>query len=267
MSRKFIIRAIAFLMLYVAAVSYIFENEEKFFFDHEELEQDYKYKFSVPFKEMNIDISQDVQLHALWFPQAESKGMILYFPDGKYQSEEYSPQNNYFYQNGYDLLIPAYRGNGKSNSTFQSEEDIYNDAQQWYKMAHSLADSNCLIIIGRDFGSGVAAYISGINPADLVILENPYFSWNTIMLKKYFWMLPHSYLTQYEIPLWEFLRKSSNRIILVHAIDSKFISVENSHRLLEYLKPGDDLIELDSKEINHQNPGFQKSMIKIGYGL
>lgn len=265
MSRKFIIRAIAVLMLYLAATSYIFQNEDSFFFNHEELDQNYAYPFEVDFQELQVQINQDIQLHGLWFKQKQSKGLVLYFPNGDYQSEELDIRTNYFYQQGFDILIPEYRGNGKSTSKYQSEEDMYKDAEQWYKMAHSLADSNHLIIVGQEFGSGMAAYVGAKFPAELLILENPFYSWDVFMLRKYFWMLPHSYLTQYKIPLWEFVRKSTNKILLIHASESSFTAIENSHRLLQYLKPGDDLIEIEGENINYQHPDFQKSMEKIGY--
>lgn len=265
MSRKFIIRAIAVLMLYIAATSYIFQNEDSFFFNHEELEQNYSYPFDIAFQEMRIQINEEVNLHGLWFKQKQSKGLVLYFPNGEYQSEAFDIQSNYFFQKGFDVLIPEYRGNGKSSSNYQTEEDMYKDASQWYKMAHSLADSNSLIIGGREFGSGMAAYIGGQYPAELIILENPFYSWDALMLRKYFWMLPHSYLTQFKIPLWEFVRKSTNRTILMHASESSFTDIENSHRLLQFLKPGDNLIEIAGESIDYNHPDFQKSMGKIGF--
>ena len=265
MSRKFIIRSIAVLILYLAATSYIFENEESFFFNHSELEQNHSYDINGDFQEMEIQINPEVKLHALWFKQKQSKGIVLYFPNGDYQSEELDLQSNFYYQEGFDLLIPVYRGNGKSTSKYQSEEALYSDAVQWYKMAHSLADSNAIIIAGREFGSGMAAYLGGKLPAELVILENPYYSWDAIMLRKYFWMLPHSYLTQYKIPVWEYVRKSTNKTLLIHATNASFIKIDNSHQLLQYLKPGDKLIEVKGENINYQDAEFQKSMKRLGF--
>ena len=265
MNRKFIIRTIAFLMLYLAAASYMLQNEEKFFFKHDQLEKDFTYVFTVPFEERFVQVNKELMLSALYFTQENSKGLVLYFPDGDYISTEYNPSANYFYSNGYSLLIPDYRGTGKTSSHFQNEKDIFEDALQWYKMAHRIADTTPLIICGKEFGSGIAAQVGGGYPADLLWLENPYYAWNEIMLKEYFWWLPHTWFTQYKIPLWEYIRKSNNRIVLVHSSKNKDFPINNSHRLLEYLKPGDDLIELDGEEIDDMDADFQKSMEKIGF--
>lgn len=248
----------------MAAASYIFQNEEKFFYDHHELEQEFIYDFDIPFQELQINLNEEVQLHAIWFTRNNPKGLVLYFPDGDDQTSDFQANQNYCYTQGYSLLIPDYRGTGKSTSKYQKEEDIYEDAQQWYKMALRLADTGNMIISGRGFGTGIAAQLGGEQTADLIWLENPYYAWNEIMLKKYFWWLPHTYFTQYQIPLWTFVRKSTQRIILVHATQNKKFPIDNSHRLLEFLKPGDELIEIESDQIDYHSAPFQKSMEKIG---
>jgi pimeloyl-ACP methyl ester carboxylesterase len=258
-TRKFIIRALAVIGLYVAAISYIFKNEEHFFFNHNEIPITQSFSYDVPFKEMNIKLSQEIQLHALLFLQENPKGLILFFPSGEYDPLTFRAQNNALYQEGYSVLIPDYRGTGKSNSKYQTGNDIYIDAQQWYKMAKSIADSLPLIIYGNEFGCASAAWIGGEYPTDLILLESPFYSWNKIMLKKYFWWTPHSYLSQFEIPVWKFIRKSTNRIVLVHASDSKFIKYQNSQKLLEFLKPGDELITLNSEDKEQ----YQENMTKV----
>lgn len=252
-------------MLYVAATTYIIQNEEKFFFEHQELEQNEAYNFGSPYLDLSIEVNKDLHLNAIWYTQESPQGVVLYFPDGDYLSMEYEITQNYFYSNGYSLLIPDYRGTGKSTSSYQNEEDIFEDALQWYKMAHSLADTTPLIICGREFGSGIAAQVGAHHEASLVLLENPYYSWNEIMLKEYFWWIPHTWFTQYQIPLWKYVRQSTNKIILVHASHNEDYPLENSHRLLEFLKPGDDLIELNSTRIDHQSSDYQKSMEKLGF--
>ncbi len=262
-SRKFIIRTLAVIGLYIALTSYIFKNEEWFFFDHDKLTKDALYSFSVPFEELNIKINEEIQLHALLFRQKEAKVLILKFPGSDYQSEAYDANNDLYYQLGYSVLIPEYRGSGKSTSVFTSEDDIYADAQQWYKMANRIADSLNLVVIGKDFGCGAAAWVGGENTMDLVILDTPYYSWDKVMLRKYFWWLPHTYLTQYKIPVWEFIRKSMNKTILIHATEDDNIKYDHSLQLLEYLNPGDELISLDAEDEAANRLQYKKEIQRI----
>ena len=262
-SRKFIIRALAVIGLYVAVTSYIFKNEEWFFFDHDDVSKQERYSFTVPFQELNIKINEAIQLHALLFRQKEAKALILKFPGSNYQSVDYEADMDLYYQLGYSVLIPEYRDSGKSTSVFKSEDDIYADAQQWYKMAKRLADSVPLIVVGKDFGCGAAAWVGAENTVDLVVLDTPYYSWNKVMLRKYFWWLPHTYLTQYKIPVWEFVRKSMNKTILIHATEADNIKYNHSLQLLEYLKTGDELITLDNDDEDANKHQYKREIQRI----
>lgn len=262
-SRKFIIRGLALIGIYIATLSYIMQNEEKFFFKHEKLDFDFSYSFEKPFREMKISVNEELNLHALYFFQKKALGVVLYFPSGDYESSKFQPENNFFLQKGYSVLIPNYRGSGKSIGKYKNEDDIFQDAEQWYKLAKSLADSSKLIIYGKDFGTGAASWVGGEFPADIVFLENPFYSWKEIMLKKYFWWLPYSYFTHYQIPEWEYIRKSMNKTILIHATQASFIHYDNSLQLLEYLKPGDELITLEAKQVDELSKDYQKNMEKI----
>jgi len=243
-------------MIYVAAASYIFRNEDNFFYKHEELSSDFHYSLEMNFQELNIPLNNETQLHALWLKHESKNGVILHFPNSDYESGKINESQRFYYQLGYDLIIPDYRGNGKSTGKYDSEEDIYTDAQQWMKMALSIADSLPVGLVGQEFGSGIAAEVAQSNQAQILILEKPYRTWNEVMLRKYFWWLPHTYFTQYKIPNWKFIRAVSIPIVLIHPTDSKNIKFKNSELLLEYFKPGDVLISLEGEEIDYQSKEF-----------
>ena len=250
-------------MIYVAAASYIFQNEDKFFFKHQELSSDFQYTLNTDFQELNIPLNKDAHLHALWLQHNNKKGMILYFPDGNYESGQLSNSQKFYFQLGYDLIIPDYRGNGKSTGKYHLEEDIYQDAQQWMKMTLSIADSLPVVLVGQEFGSGIAAKVAKSSQAKLLILEKPYRAWNEVMLRKYFWWLPHTYFTQYKIPTWKFIRATSIPIVLIHSTDSKNIKFKNSEILLQYFKPGDILISPQGETIDYQSKEFLNKFNQI----
>ncbi|OYT17857.1 MAG: hypothetical protein B7C24_00305 [Bacteroidetes bacterium 4572_77] len=259
-SRKFIIRAIAFMGIYVAAASYIFTNEEKFFFSHNKIEATEIFSFQETFQELQIPLNKETQLHGLLFPQENAKGLVLLFPSGDYNALDFKVEDLYLYQQSYSILIPSYRSSGKSTGVYLEEKDLYNDAQQWFKMAKSIADSSSLIIYGQGFGDGMAAWVAGSNEVDLLILEEPYYTWKEQMLNKYFWWLPHTWFSQYEIPLWQFLRKSTSPILIFSAIDSDFVKKERSLQLLEFLKPGDKYIDMEGESIDQEALNYQKEV-------
>lgn len=250
-------------MLYVAVASYIFQNEANFFYDHEEKSADFQYNLEIDFEELNIPLNSENNLHGLWLKQNDKRGLILFFPGSEYISGEINESQKFYFSLGYDLIIPDYRSTGKSTGKYYSEEDLYADALQWMKMTAGISDSLPLILVGQDFGCGIAAQVNTYNLADLLILEEPYVAWNDVMLRKYFWWLPHSWFTQFKIPTWKFIRASSDPVVLIHPSKSKNIRYKNSELLLEYFKGGDQLITLDSEKIDHKSKEFSDKFEKI----
>lgn len=250
-------------MLYVAAASYIIQNEARFFYKQDKIDTDYQYNLHPDFKELNIPINQKINLHGLLLKNKNKKALILYFSGSDYISGQINKSQEFYFKLGYDVLIPEYRSSGKSTGKYQTEEDLYSDAKQWMKMANSLSDSLPIILVGQDFGCGLAAHVHTYNQSDLLILEEPYLAWNDIMLRKYFWWLPHTWFTNYRIHTGKFIRVSSKPIVLIHPSESKNILYKNSELLLEYIKPGDVLITLDGEEIDYESKEFLNKFAKI----
>jgi hypothetical protein len=258
LSRKFIIRGIAAILLYIAAASYLLQNETNYFFEKKPYEG--AYSFPVDFQEINIDFNQNIKLHAVLFYKENSRGLVLIFPSGDYLSEKFNPQNNFFYNRGYSLILPEYRGNGKSVGNYEAESEFYSDAEQWYKLVSKMADTLPLLVYGQEFGAGMAAQLAANENPDLVVLENPAYSWNEVMLKKYFWWLPHSKFGQYKFPTWKFLRLTHSKVALIYTTQNKLIHSDHSLRLLEFLKPGDEVMEYESETNDQNKHEFQNEM-------
>jgi len=250
-------------MLYIAIASYILKNEAQFFYNQEELVADYQYDLRQNFQELKIPINDQLELHALWIKNEVNRGYILYFPGSEYLSGELNESQKYYYSLGYHLIIPDYRGTGKSNGKYNLEEELYQDAAQWLKLSRSLADTIPLLMVGQGFGSGIAAQAYRNSSAQLLILEKPYYAWNNVMLRKYFWWLPHTYFTSFKVPTWEYIRASSQPIVLIHPTESKDIKFKNSELLLDYLKPGDRLISLPGDKIDYKSRAFLEYFDKV----
>ena len=56
---------------------YIFQ--ERFIFKPEKLQQDFKYEYDVPFKELFFDVEEGVRINGLHFHVKNPQGLVLYF--------------------------------------------------------------------------------------------------------------------------------------------------------------------------------------------
>ena len=105
----------------VILLGYVCFFQEKLIFFPEKVNTDYKYPFQQPFEEVYLTTADGASLHALYFRSPQPKGVILYFHGNAgslrtwgYLAEDLIPF-------GYDVLMPDYRGFGKSTGTLSQQ--------------------------------------------------------------------------------------------------------------------------------------------------
>jgi alpha/beta superfamily hydrolase len=169
---------------------------------------------------------------------------VLLFPDVDIDIRQVEINKNHYFQNGFDVLITAYRGTANSVGELKREADLFYDAQHWYNFAKSQFSENEIILVGDRFGATIAAQLAGNNSAKTLILENPYYSYSDYKAHSRFWWLPYSYFTSYKLNTWEYIRKTSTEIVLIQDENKKI----QSDSLTSFLKSGDKTYWLKNNE-------------------
>ncbi|MCD6092205.1 MAG: alpha/beta hydrolase [Bacteroidales bacterium] len=251
-SRKFYYILFAVGAIYVLLVQQFFKNEGRFIIQSPSYTSETPYNFDEDFQELNLPINKNLNLHGLWFQHKTKKALVLLFPDADIDIRELKMSENTYYKNGFDVLITGYRGSALSVGELTNENDLFSDAQHWYRFAHSQFNENKLVIVGQGFGGSIASQLAVNHPARALILENPSFSYGDDQAKKRFWWLPYSYFTSFPLNTWKEIRKTSNEIILIQD-DSKRGQKEG---LTDYLKSSDKVYWL--KNGNKTNYSFQE---------
>ncbi|TYA94766.1 alpha/beta hydrolase [Seonamhaeicola marinus] len=224
-----------FLLLVLFAYVFLYIKQERFFFNPKVLDKDYIYHFDQPFEEINIPVEEDVNLNALLFPSDSiSKGVILYFHGNAGALHEWGERAYIYTENNYDVLFVDYRGYGKSDSFYEKEAEIYNDAQKVYDYVLTRYKEEDIIILGFSIGTGFATYAASKNTPKLLILEAPYYSWNDLISN----MGPiPEWLIDYEIPSYKFLADVSCPIQVFHGSKDFIIDPDEHSKRLKDLYP------------------------------
>jgi fermentation-respiration switch protein FrsA (DUF1100 family) len=145
------------------------------------LATDYKYRFALPFREINFQPEKGVKLNALWFSQdttsPSQKGQVVLFFHGNRDNlarwgREYAER---FTSKGYNVLMYDYRGYGKSTGE-RSEAALHRDAQHMYDFLKKQFSEDSILVYGYSLGTGMASRIAANNRPKLLILEAPYAS-------------------------------------------------------------------------------------------
>jgi uncharacterized protein len=133
-----------------------------------------------------------------------------------------------FLKAGYDVWIMDYRGFGMSTGR-RSEAALLADAQMVYKRIRADVNEEDIIVWGRSFGSGIAAFVAAGNSPKALVLETPYWSLPDAACHSYPILFP--FLFRYELPTHEFLGNVDCQIYLIHGTADEKIYFGASERL------------------------------------
>ncbi|WP_298545418.1 alpha/beta fold hydrolase [uncultured Aquimarina sp.] len=236
-----LLRFIVFIIvLILCGYIFLYIKQERFFFNPKILPKDYTYSFDQPFEEVNIAVEDDVNLNALLFKtDSISKGIILYFHGNAGAIHEWGERAYLYTENSFDVLFVDYRGYGKSDSFYEEESELYNDAQKIYDYVLTRYEEKDVIILGYSIGTGFASYTAAKNNPKLLILEAPYYAWNEFIAN--IAPVPQA-LINYEIPSYKFLGEVKCPIRVFHGSKDFLIKPEEHSKRLKKLYP--DKIEL-----------------------
>ena len=240
----FLVSIIALAMI-IMVVAYFFQ--EKFIFFPEKLNTEFGYSFTDPFIERNFKIDDKVSINAVHFKTPDPKGIIFYFHGNAGSLLRWGEVAPDFLMLHYDILIVDYRGYGKSTGKI-SERGLYRDARVIYDSLKKEYPENRIIIYGRSIGTGIATWLASETEPGKLILESPFYSFVDIARHYYAW-LP-GWLLRYQFRSDHHIEKVKCRICIIHGSEDEIIPVNASYRLREKLKPGDEMVIVESGHHN-----------------
>lgn len=238
--------------MYIVFGILLYFLQEKFLFHPEKLPADYTYKFNIPSKEVNLAINNDKNLNIVQFtvPDSVCKGVVLYFHGNRRNIERYALFATNFTKNNYEVWMMDYPGFGKSTGE-RTEQIMYEDAEQFYKMARARFPKDSIIFYGKSLGTGVAAQLASVRNCKRLILETPYYSVEALM-NTYLFMYPVNWMTKYHFPTYQYFEKVEVPITIFHGTSDGLIPYRQAQRL-QNIKPGIELVTIEKGKHNNLN--------------
>lgn len=241
----------------------VFFLQEKLIFHPKAFPPDYKFSISSTYEEKYFEVDEEVKLHALLFKSQLPKGLIIFLHGNGGTVESWAWIHDFYTQFGYDLLIPDYRGYGKSQGKIHSEEQLFQDFRVVYEqMAEEYEEKN-IILIGFSLGTGIVSKIASEKNPKMLILKAPYYSVKHIVQSRYPF-LP-SFLLKYPLETHKYLPSVSCPIEIFHGTDDRTVPYSNSLKLEEEL--GDKIKLIAIPKCKHNDisvhPEYTREMEKI----
>jgi len=256
---------IVITLIYCSIGIALYHLQEKFLFHPVGLTHDFQFKFDVPFKEVNIPMNETDTLNIVQFFPSDSvsKGVVLYFHGNSDNVTRYAKYADNFTKNGYEVWIPDYQTYGKTTGEL-TEENMYKQAKEVYKLAHSKFSSDSVFIYGKSLGTGVASYIAAKEKCAALILETPFYSIPSLF-STYAPIYPTGRMSHFKFPVGEYLEETTEPVLIFAGTSDKVIPYRNATKLKKVLKPFDQFITIENGTHNNLTgfPIFQKKMDSV----
>lgn len=241
------------IVVYSAGGIALYYLQEKILFRPIPLPPGYQYKFSIPFREVNIPLNATDNLNLVQFFPEDSipKGVVLYFHGNRDNVNRYAKYVTNFTKNGYEVWITDYPGYGKTTGKF-TEENVYKQAMEVYKLANSKFKKNNIIVYGKSLGSGIASWLASKEPCRRLILETPYYSIPDLF-NSHAPIYPVNAMIKFKFPTGEYCKKVMAPVTIFHGNNDWVIPYSCAEKLKKNLKPGDEFITIDNGAHNNLN--------------
>ncbi|MCB0715415.1 MAG: alpha/beta fold hydrolase [Chitinophagaceae bacterium] len=203
--------------------------QERFIFMPEKLQQDFQFKFDIPFREYFFDIEPGVRINALHFFRKSPKGLLLYFHGNTKSIKGWAKYARDFYRYDYDVVLVDYRGFGKSTGK-RSEQKMLSDMQFVYDKLREQYAEDHLIVYGRSMGSGFATKLACDNHPRYLILDSPYFNFLKV-IERFLPMLPVRIVLRFQLRTDKWLPDVQCHTYIIHGTKDRLIPIRHSEKL------------------------------------
>ena len=252
MNKKIIFRWLKVVIIVYCAIGIaLYYLQEIFLFHPEKLSATYRYHFEQPFEEINIPFNTTDTINLIKFYPKDSirRGVVLYFHGNKQNIERYARFVPNFTKHGYEVWMEDYPGFGKSTGR-RSEKILSEQALELQKMALGKYGKDSIVLYGKSFGTGIAAYVAATTNCKRLILETPYYSIPSLF-SCYAPIYPTASMSTYKLPVNEFLREVNYPVTIFHGTEDGVIPYSCAFQLKKVLKSTDEFITIDKG--THQN--------------
>jgi hypothetical protein len=169
-----------------------------------------------------------------------AKGVVFYLHGNAGNLEGWFSNAAFYRDAGYDLVMPDYRGFGKSTGRIASARELREDVRAVWSQVAPQYRGRKVVLFGRSLGTGLAADLAQElsaqgQPPDLTVLVSPYTSFRALAAEFYPWV-PGA-LLRYPLETEGHLPRIGGPVLLVQAENDRLIGGHHLKRLQQVL-PG-----------------------------
>lgn len=219
----------AVLAVYAALLVLLWFAQERLIFMPTRLPPDAPLAREADVHERFVDVP-GARLSMLELRLPDPKGVVLFLHGNAGNLQSWFVNTEFYRRANFDLVMPDYRGYGKSTGRIESEAQLHGDMHAvWQQVAPRYAGRK-VVILGRSLGTGLAATLATQVQPDLTVLVSPYES--LLALAREHYPFVPSALVRYALRTDEALPRIGRPVLLVHGEHDSLIPPAHSAALL-----------------------------------
>lgn len=247
------------LALWAAASTALWFTQEALLFHPQPLPADTRLAVEPDVHERFVDVP-GAKLSVLELRLPEPRGVVFYLHGNAGNLQGWFTDTGFYRRAGYDLVMPDYRGYGKSTGRIESEVQLHADvAAVWQAVAPRYAGRR-VVIVGRSLGTGLAAQLAAeVQPA-LTVLVSPYASIVGLAREHYPWLPPQA--VRYPLRTDLALPRIRGPVLMLHGDEDEVIPFSESTRL-QAAVPRARLVRVNGARHNdiHTFPAYEQAVL------
>lgn len=159
----------------------------------------------------------------------EPRGVVFFLHGNAGNLQSWFVNTEVYRRAGFDLVMPDYRGFGKSTGRIDSEAQLHADvAAVWRSVAPRYAGKR-VVFYGRSLGTGLAAELAAQVQPNLTVLVSPYASIAGLAREHYPWLPPQA--VRYPLRTDLAVARLRSPLLLVHGDRDDVIPFTESLKL------------------------------------
>ena len=230
-------------LVYAAFLALLWWKQESLMFYPVPLPAHYPLATAPDIQERTVEVD-GARLSVLHLQLREPKGVVFFLHGNAGNLAGWFSNAGFWRDAGYDLVMPDYRGFGKSTGHIASARQMREDVRAvWDSVAARYAGKR-VVLYGRSLGTGLAADLGAQLTAegrapDLTVLVSPYTSIRALTADFYPWV-PGA-LVRYPFDTARHLPAIGGRVLLVHGERDTLVRVRHA-RELHQVRPSAELL-------------------------
>jgi uncharacterized protein len=226
--------ALVGLALYAAVLALLWWKQEALLFHPQPLPAQHRLATEPDVHEEQVRVP-GATLSMLHLRLPQPKGVVFFLHGNAGNLAGWFSDTAFYREAGFDLVMPDYRGYGKSSGRIESPGQLRQDVRAaWDSVAPRYAGLR-VVLYGRSLGTGLAADLAEQltregRPPHLTVLATPYSSLRELAAEFYPWV--PAGLLRYPLDTGRHLPHIGGRVLLVHAGEDSLIGLHHSERLM-----------------------------------